>query len=107
MTLAAWRVRLHPKVVDDLAAIGEWIGDYAGLAAAERKLAEIEAAIDGLALLPHRGSRRDEVMPGLRAIPAGRKGVIAFTLDDERREVMIQAVAYGGADWIARSRDRA
>ena len=39
--------------------------------------------------------------PGLRAVPAGRRTVVAFLVDDEGREVLVVAVAHAGADWIA------
>ena len=52
------------------------------------------------------GSIRNEVAPGLRAIPAGRKAVIAFTVDDEAGEILVHAVTYGGTDWMARARSR-
>lgn len=94
-----WRIRFHPRVADDLDAIARWILDYAGPGAAERKLSEIERAIASLADLPHRGSRRDDIVPGVRAIPAGRRAVIAFTLDEEQREVRIVAVVFGGGNW--------
>jgi plasmid stabilization system protein ParE len=103
-----YRVRFHPLVARDLEAIARWILDYTGPDAAARKLGEIEAAIATLKVSPHKGSLRDEVALGLRAIPAGRKAVIAFVVDDDQREVLIYAVTYGGADWamhsIARSR---
>lgn len=99
-------IRFHPLVARDLDAIVHWIIDYAGSEAAARKLAEIEAAIATLRTTPHRGSLRDEIAPGLRAIPAGRKAVIAFVVDDDEREVLIYAVTYGGADWVGRSRAR-
>lgn len=101
-----WSLRFHPKVVEDLDAITTWILDYAGPLAAERRLAEIETALASLTLTPHRGSLRDEIAPGLRAIPAGRKAVVAFTLDEDRREVLVHAITYSGADWAARSRTR-
>ncbi len=53
-----------------------------------------------------KGSLRDEIAPGLRVIPAGRKGVVVFKGDDGARDVLIYAVTYGGADWITRSRFR-
>ena len=56
--------------------------------------------------MPHKGSIRDEIAPGLRAIPAGRRAVIAFTVDDTAKEVFIRGVSYGGADWVGRSRSR-
>lgn len=98
-----YRIRFHPLVARDLDAITHWILEYAGPDAAMRKLAEIEAAIATLKDTPHKGSLRDEIAPGLRAIPAGRKAVIAFTVEDDAAEVLIYAVTYGGADWAARS----
>ncbi len=71
-----------------------------------RKLVEIEAAIATLKAKPHKGSLRDEIAPGLRAIPAGQKAAIAFVVDDEQREVLIYADTYGGADWARRSSAR-
>ena len=102
----SYRIRFHPAVADDLDAILRWIVDYAGPKAGVRKLAEIEAAISELKETPHKGSLRDEIAPGLRAIPAGRKAVIVFTVDDDTHEIFVHAVSYAGADWIARSRTR-
>ena len=101
-----YRIRFHPFVARDLDAIAHWIIDYAGPEAAARKLAEIEATIATLKTTPHKGSLRDEIAPGLRAIPAGRKAVIAFVVDDDTAEVLIYAVTYGGADWVGRSSAR-
>ena len=103
-----YRIRFHPLEARDLDAIAHWIIDYAGPEAAARKLSEIEAAISTLKTTPHKGSLRDEIAPGLRAIPAGRKAVIAFVGDDDAGEVLIYAVTSGGADWVGRSsaRDR-
>lgn len=101
-----YRIRFHPLVARDLDAIAQWILDYAGPDIAARKLAEIEAAIATLRDRPHKGSLRTEIARGLRAIPAGRKAVIAFVVDDAAAEVLIYAVTYGGADWAARSSER-
>ena len=98
-----YRIRFHPLVARDIDAIAHWIIDYAGPKVAARKLAEIEAVIATLRVTPHKGSVRDEIAAGLRAIPAGRKAVIAFVVDDDAREVLIYAVTYGGADWVGRS----
>ncbi len=98
-----YRIRFHPLVARDLDAITQWILDYAGSDSAARKLAEIEATIGALKDTPHKGSLRTEIAPGLRAIPAGRKAVIAFVVDDDVGEVLIYAITYGGADWAMRS----
>ena len=101
-----YRIRFHPLVARDLDAIARWILDYAGPDAADRKLVEIEAAIATLKATPHKGSLRDGIAPGLRAIPAGRKAVIAFVVDDDASDVLIYAVTYGGADWAMRGSAR-
>ena len=102
-----YRVRFHPLVARDLEAIAQWIIEYAGSEAAHRKLAEIEQEIASLARTPHKGSIRDEIAPGLRAIPAARRAVIALSVDDDAKEVLIHCVTYSGADWVSRSRERA
>ncbi len=101
-----YHVRFHPLVARDLEAIARWIIDYAGSETAHRKLAEIEQEIASLARTPHRGSIRDEIAPGLRAIPAARRAVIAFTVDDDAEEVHIHCVTHSGTDWVSRSRGR-
>ena len=103
MRYAIW---FHPAVRSDLEGIARLIAEFAGREVAERKLAEIEAAIRSLETTPHRGSLRDEVAPGLRAIPAGRRGVVAFVVDDAERRVLVYAVAYGGADWTQKAARR-
>lgn len=99
-------IRFHPLVARDLDAIAQWILDYAGPGVAARKLAEIEAAIATLRDTPHKGNFRDEIAAVLRAIPAGRKAIIACVVEDDATEMLIYAVTYGSADWVARSRER-
>ena len=101
-----FRIRYHPLVAQDLEAIAQWIVAYAGPEAATRRLDEIRAAIHRLAYLPNKGSVREDIAPRLRAVPAGRKAVIAFEVDDDAREVLIYTVTYRGADWAARSATR-
>lgn len=102
----SYRIRFHPSVADDLEWIAEWISDYAGASSAAAKLDEIEETIRSLALTPHKGSWCEETVTELRAIPAGRKGIVVFAVDDDLREVLISAVSYGGADWFRRSKAR-
>ena len=97
-----YQIKFHPLVANDLEVIARVIMDYAGPEVAERKLAEIQAIINTLQKTPHKGSIRHEIAPMLRAIPAGRKAVIAFVVDDDAKEVLIYAVTYGGADWMGR-----
>lgn len=101
-----YAVRFHPSVRQDLEQIVRLIADYSGTESAKRRLAEIEAAIRSLEDTPHKGSIRDHIAAGLRAIPAGRRAVIAFRVDDTTKQVLVYAVSYAGADWVARVRDR-
>ena len=102
----SYRIRFHPAVASDLDAIARWIIEHAGPEAAERRLAEIEAVVATLRDTPHKGSIRDAIAPSLRAIPTGRRAVLAFVVDDTAHEVLIYAVSYAGADWMARSSAR-
>jgi plasmid stabilization system protein ParE len=87
-------------VARDLESIADLIADFAGVDVALRKLAEIEACLTRLADTPHVGSIHDEVAPGLRAIPAARKGVVCFVVDDAAREVRVISITYAGAEWM-------
>ncbi len=100
------RIRFHPVAARDLDAIAHWILEYALPDAVARTQSEIEVAIATLKTKRHKDSLRDEIAPGLCRIPAGRKSMIAFVVDDDAGEVLIYAVTYGGADWALRSSAR-
>ena len=101
-----YRVRYHAKVADDLTGIASRLLKFAGPSSARRIVEELRNAARGLRYVPHRGSLRSELMPGLRAIPASNEGVIAFTVIDDRREVFVHHISYGGADWQDRVVER-
>lgn len=101
-----YRVRFHPAVAGDLHGIALSLLSHAGRASTTRILLTLRDTARSLAHTPHRGSLRDEILPGLRAIPAGRRGVIVFTVDDASREVHVHVIAYGGSDWVSRAPDR-
>ena len=94
-----YRIFRHPSVADDLADIAWLIADYAGTEIALRTIDEIETVIQKLSEVPHKGSLRNEIAHGLRAIPAADKGVVCFVVDDEHEAVRIMAIGYAGSDW--------
>lgn len=98
----SYRVRFHPKVARDLEGIARAMLPHAGAETTERILNILRDTARGLAETPHRGSTRDDILPGLRAIPAGRRGVICFTVDEAARNVLVHMVSWGGADWQSR-----
>lgn len=101
-----YAVRLHPGARDDLIRIAEGIAARAGRAAAERRLDAFATALRQLGLTPRKGSLRDEILPGLRAIPAAGRGVVAFVVDEAAGEVRVLAISYAGSDWLGPVRDR-
>lgn len=101
-----YKILRHPEVERDLFDILDLVAEYSGAETALRKLADIEATVQALARTPHNGTIRDDIAPGLRAIPAGRKGVVCFVVDDHCREVRIVAVGYAGREWGLRVRAR-
>ncbi|MEQ8294362.1 MAG: type II toxin-antitoxin system RelE/ParE family toxin [Roseovarius sp.] len=104
--MGRYRLLRHPQVATDLDDILTLIAEYSVKDTALRILGEIETAVRGLADLPHVGTVRDDIHPGLRAIPVARKGVICFAVDDERQEVRIVAIGYAGREWARMVRGR-
>lgn len=51
---------------------------------------------NGLSTFPERGTRRDDITPGLRLLGFRRRATIAFTV--EPHAVVVQGIFYGGQD---------
>jgi len=47
--------------------------------------------------MPHKGTRRDEILSGLRLLPVS-KAVIAFTVDEMEETAFVLRLFYGGED---------
>lgn len=101
-----YRLLRHPDVAEDLLNTALLIAEVAGPKVALRKISEIEATIQKLRQVPHIGSIRDDIVPGLRAIPAAGRAVICFVVDDAREEVRILAIGYADSNWATRIKDR-
>lgn len=68
---------------------------------AEERIFEIRAAARRILAAPHRGQRRDDVLPGLRHLAIGR-ATWRFDVDEARRAVRVPAVFFGGQDHLRR-----
>ncbi|WP_299417391.1 type II toxin-antitoxin system RelE/ParE family toxin [uncultured Sulfitobacter sp.] len=101
-----YKIRFHPEVADDLQIIAEIVADYSGLSVAKNKLTEIQSAVFSLADTPKKGTIRSELGVAVRAIPAGRKGIVVFEVDENTTTVFVLAITFGGADWISKYEDR-
>ncbi len=98
--MSLYRVIRHPLVDRDIERIALFLLDYTTLESVPAKLDSVEADISALAADPFRGTKRDEIHPGLRDLPSAKNGVIAFGVNAQTRTVRVLSVTWGGADWV-------
>jgi plasmid stabilization system protein ParE len=89
-------VEFAPEALEQLLTLYRYIASAASPAIAERYASAIVSYCEGLHRSPHRGTRRDDIRPGLRITNYKRRAVIAFEVDEDR--VSIIGVFYGGQD---------
>lgn len=90
------RVLFAPEALQQLVAIHDFVADAAGGPTARRYTEAIVKQCRSLARFPLRGSRRDDLIPGLRTIGFRRRVTIAFRVASDH--VLIVGVLYGGQD---------
>lgn len=105
--MARFRLTRHRLVERDVARIAEYLLEHTTPQSVASTIAALESDADALGRNPYRGTRRDEISPGLRAIPSAGKGVIAFEVREETRTVRILSITCGGFDWLGRIAERA
>ena len=102
MIRKSYLVEEKPDVFSDYLAIAEhierWTGDRA---MADRTVDAIRDFIKSLSTVPHRGTKRDDLRPGLRIVPFKKRTTIAIEIDDNAEVVTILRVFYGGQDYEA------
>jgi plasmid stabilization system protein ParE len=86
-----------PEAQDQLAGLYRHIAAAASPDIAARYTDAIVTYCEGFGTFPQRGSRRDDIRPGLRITSFRRRVVIAFTVDPQL--VSIIGVFYGGQDY--------
>lgn len=91
------RVVFSPHARNDLARLFDWIFQKVGADVAGAYLARVELYCLDLEVGPERGTRHDDVRPGLRIVGFERSLTIAFTVADDR--VTILRCLYRGRDW--------
>lgn len=92
----AHEVIFAPEALADLTSLYDCIAEEAS---PERALAYVERLQSyclAFTTFPERGTRRDELRPGLRTIGFQRRVTIAFHVTPQR--VVIDRVLYGGRD---------
>jgi toxin ParE1/3/4 len=88
---------IAPDARDDLNSLYDWIAGAASPGVALGYIERIERHLSGFDVVAERGTRRDDIRPGLRIVGFERRVTIAFTVEPER--VTILRVMYGGRDW--------
>lgn len=64
---------------------------------AEARVLAIRQDLDRLSATPHRGTRHDDLLPGLRHVTLER-AIVWFDVDEDARTVRVLAVFWDGAD---------
>jgi toxin ParE1/3/4 len=88
-----WR----PDAQADLLALYDWIAERADPGTAYAYTSGIEEHAQRLAQFPHRGTPRDDLVPGLRTVPYRRRVTIAYRVLEDRVEVL--RLVHAGQDW--------
>ncbi|MGH7075579.1 MAG: type II toxin-antitoxin system RelE/ParE family toxin [Stellaceae bacterium] len=90
----AHSVVFAPEAEADLAELYDYIARHGGPERALRYVERIVATCRGLAIFPERGTRRDDIRPGLRITSHARRVTIAFHLAGGT--VTIDRILYAG-----------
>lgn len=88
---------IFDHLFDSYRSFGEDV--RAALDHAEARVMEVRAAADRILAAPHRGEKRDDLLPGLRRLTIER-ATCWFDIDEERRTVRVLAVFFGGQDQV-------
>lgn len=95
--MIARTVSFAPEAEADLGSIYEGIADRAGPNVALGYVERLHGSCLSLGLASERGTRRDDIRPGLRTIGFERRVTIAFKVDPG--SVLVLRLFYGGQDW--------
>ena len=94
-----YAVVFAPQAEEQSAALYRYIAEHATPGTAERYTSAIVSYCEEMRHFPHRGTRREDIRPGLRLTNYKGHAVVAFSVDDVSRTVAILGVYYGGQDY--------
>jgi plasmid stabilization system protein ParE len=92
-----YTVVFAPEAEEQLAALYRYIAEQASREVAFRYANAIVEYCEGMDQVPLRGTRRDDIRPGLRITHYRGRTIIAYAVDAEH--VSIVGVFYGGQDY--------
>jgi len=95
--MGKYEISFRPQAEADLFELYRYIAEESGRAVAGAYVERIEAACMALERFPERGTRRDDIRPGLRIVGLERRVAIAFQVKEA--EVVIVRILYGGREY--------
>ncbi|MDA8349263.1 MAG: type II toxin-antitoxin system RelE/ParE family toxin [Pseudomonadota bacterium] len=95
--MKTYRVVFTPEAEEQLAELYRYIAENASAEIAFRYTDAVVGFCEGLEALPHRGTPRDDIRPGLRTTTYKRRTTVAYAVDTE--QVSIIGVFHGGRDF--------
>ncbi len=95
----SFRVVFSPEAQEQLVELYRYIAAAASSEVARRYTDAIVTYCESLRSFPLRGTRRDDIRPGLRITHYKKRSVIAFTVNAQT--VAILGVFYGGRDYAS------
>lgn len=91
------KVSFRARAEADLFGLYDYIAEQSGADAAGAYIERIEEACKSLETSPERGTRRDDLRPGIRPMGFERRATIVFQVT--KAEVTIVRIFYGGQDY--------
>ncbi len=92
-----YRVVFAPEAEEQLAELYRYIAQSATPYTALNYTENVIGYCESLEQFPHRGNRRDDILPGLRVTNYRKRTVIAFMLHEET--VTVVGIWHGGQDY--------
>lgn len=100
-----YTVQFTTEAQDQLDEMEAFIAAAASAGVAAGYVDSIVTYCESLETFPERGTRRDDLLPGLRITNYRHRAVIAFLVDTPTRTVSILSVFYGARDYESRFLD--
>lgn len=91
------QVIFTPLAARQIESLHEYITTHSGEQRADDYVNRIVAFCEGLTTFPLRGTRRDDLLPGLRVIGFERRATIAFAVTDSA--ILVEGIFYAGRDF--------
>lgn len=99
--MARYAVRFDRDAAVDLTSIRDHLDQARDREFADGFIDGVLVYCESLGALPHRRTRRDAILPGLRTLTWRRTITVAFTVNDDARQVVILGAFYRGRDYLS------